>query len=180
MTIPELIAEVLQSLRNQFYNGSHGWGIREFKRDEARLIRAISLYGHLCFQRGWEFDVAFILGDLMKIIQSFKISGVQIDFMPVYLTGAIKRSIGLRADELNAKAKSMRTKNGTTKRERLQAPAIPAARLVNDVVAGKTAVVAVREKSATETLADVYAALRKARPARKPAPAPTVKQPSLL
>lgn len=152
MTIPDLIAQVLQSIRNQFYDqapGSMG-GVREFKRDETKLIRAVSLFGHLCHQRGWELDARYILREVMEILQSYKRSGVAIDYLPVYLTGSIKRRVGQRAEELQAASKAM---NGSTTAQRT--------RLVNDMVKGATVVTAVREKSATETLADVYRALRK-------------------
>jgi hypothetical protein len=173
MSIPELMACVLQSIRNQFYNGAQGslGGVREFKRDETKLLKAISLFGHLCHQRGWELDAGYVLREIMTLLQSYKRSGVEIDYLPVYLTGSIKRRVGQRAEELQAASKSMRTTTkGQTARERQRAPAIPAARLVNDVMDGKTMVVAVREKSATETLADVYKALRTGK--RKKASAP--------
>lgn len=140
MTIPDLIDLVLNAIRNQFYADR----VRDFKRDERALTKAIARYGYECHQRGWEFDQKHILAALMKLLNEIKRSDADIDYLPLYLDGAVKRHIGQRAEELSAAAKST---------------PLNVARLVK----GVKAVEAIREPSATEILATVYNDLRRRR-----------------
>lgn len=139
MTIEDLIATVLDSIRSQFYAERPQ---REFLRDRTALIRAISKYGHECNQRGWHFDARFILHDIMKLLVEIRTSGADIDYLPLYLSGAVKRHIGQRAEELSAKAKTITPK-------------------VSKIVHGVGSVSAVVQSSDVEVLAKVYAAGRR-------------------
>lgn len=108
MTVPELIANVLDNLRRNFYTAPDGFvRLREFKRDERQLIKAVSRYGHECNQRGWQFDCDFIHRELSQLLLKIRTSGADIQYLPVYLDGAVTRHIGTRAEELNAKAKAL-------------------------------------------------------------------------
>ena len=145
MTIPELIAMVLLSIRNQFYDGSEPkWGARAFARDEKALTKAIARYGYACNERGWRFEAEAILKDLMGLLQEVKKRAADIGYLPVYLQGAVDRHVGQRAEELSARAKAQK--------------ATP--KLVEQAVGGVQAVVVV-EKSGTEVLAEVYRDLAK-------------------
>jgi hypothetical protein len=125
-------------------------------RDERALTKAIARYGYECTQRGWEFDSKHILTALMNLLNEIKRSGANIDYLPVYLDGAVKRHIGQRAEELSAAAKST-------------------PRNVARVVKGVQTVEAVREPSATEILATVYKDLRRRR--KKPVRTPPTRAP---
>jgi hypothetical protein len=138
MTIPELITLILDSVRGQWYADD----VRAFKRDERALTKAISRYGYECHQRGWEFDTKHILRAIMTLLQEIKRSGAEIQYLPVYLDGAVRRHIGQRAEELSVKAKST-------------------PRNIAKIVESTKRVEAVREPSATEILATVYKDLRK-------------------
>lgn len=105
MTIPELITLVLTSIRNQWYADR----VRDFKRDENALMKAIARYGYECDRRNWQFEAHEILTDVMQLLQKIKQTGADIKYMPVYLEGAIDRHIRLRAEELSAKAKAKNT-----------------------------------------------------------------------
>src|SRR5581483_5082747 len=101
MTVPELIANVLDNLRRNFYTDANTGYVRvhEFKRDERQLIRAIATYGHECNQRIWQFQADFIYQELMRLLLQIRTSGADIDYLPVYLQGAIRRHSGTRAEE---------------------------------------------------------------------------------
>lgn len=135
MTIPDLIANLLGVLRNQFYADTP----REFLRDERQLTKAIARYGHECAQRGWHFEPQFIQDDLLKLLNEIKRTGADIGYLPVYLEGAVDRHVRQRAEELNAKAKAQRIPGAITK-----------------VLHGVEVVEAVRERTQTEVLAEVY------------------------
>lgn len=152
MTIPELISSVLNNLRNQFYGPDR---VREYKRDERQLIKAIARYGHECNQRGWFFEADFILRDLLQLLLKIRTSGAEIGYLPVYLEGAVDRHIRSRAEELSAKAKTI-------------APRV--ASVVRDASA-KT-VTAVVAPSDVEVLANVFKGIKsiqKSARARRPA-----------
>ncbi len=104
MTIAELITEVLGAIRRQFYVEQPA---RNYLRDERALTKAIARYGYECAQRGWHFDVKFILHEIMTVLIEIKRSDAEIGYLPVYLDGAMRRHIGQRAEELSAKAKSL-------------------------------------------------------------------------
>jgi hypothetical protein len=155
MTIPELIEQVLASIARDFYdldvhstqpinsNDSQlSTSLRLYMRDRNALVKAISRYGYACDRRGWEFQVPHILKELMTLLISMREKKAEIHFLPKYLEGAIDRHIGQRAEELSALAHSQ--------------PRRQAHKLVD----GLQRVVVV-EKSPTETLADVYRALKK-------------------
>jgi len=109
MTVPELIANVLENVLRHFYTDLQTGTVRihEYKRDERQLIKAIATYGHECNQRGWQFQADFIYRDLTQLLLKIRTSGAKIEYLPVYLAGAIRRHIGTRAEELNAQAKAM-------------------------------------------------------------------------
>lgn len=143
MTVPELLHQVLLSIRNQFYADR----VRDFKRDERAITKAIARYGYECAQRGWELEPAFILREIMAVLQDVKRRG-NFQYLPVYLHGALSRSVGQRAEELQAQARRLQPK-------------------VAKVVAGVRGVEAVREPPAVEVLATVYRDMvRQAREAR--------------
>lgn len=104
MTVAELIHEVLAALRNQLYADRQP---AEYFRDERHLKQAIARYGYACAQRGWEFDVPFILAEIMGVVQVVKRQQVT-GYLPVYLQSAIDRHVGEHAEELNAHAKELR------------------------------------------------------------------------
>jgi len=66
MTVPELIANVLENVLRHFYTDLQTGTVRihEYKRDERQLIKAIATYGHECNQRGWAIPGRFHLPGL--------------------------------------------------------------------------------------------------------------------
>lgn len=141
MTIPELITEVLDSIRRQFYAER----TREFKRDERALLKAISKWGYECAARGWDFRVEFIAFQFRELLMDTRKREADIKYLPVYLEGAVKRWIGQRAEELQLEARKANSVASTVKR-----------------IEGKTrAVEVVRERTNTEVLAAVYQDLRR-------------------
>ena len=161
MTIPELINNVLDVLRNQHYAGRPP---RDYVRDERFLIAAIATYGKECKDRGWLFDAPFLQRELLGLLMTFKKSGVEVTWMPIYLQGAIRRHIGQRAEELQASARNI-------------------TRCATKIVAGVQPV-AIIEPSDTELLARLYNDVRKLRRQRTAARKIKVlvkrQQPSLL
>jgi len=140
LTIPALINDVLDVLRNQFYCDQRPGA---FQRDERYLIGAIATYGKECTDRGWHFDAPFLRAELLGLLQSFKQSNVEIQWMPVYLQNAIRRHIGQRAEELQASARH-----------------VP--RVATKIIAGVQPV-AIIEATDTEMLAKLYSDVRKLR-----------------
>lgn len=141
MTVPELISTLLEQLRNQFYQDKSP---RDFKRDERFLIGAIGTYGYECARRGWEFDVPFMYRELCELLLSFKRSGTAIEWMPLYLQGSIRRSIGLRAEKLQVQARAV-------------------APLAAKIVAGVKGVTAIERPTNAQLMAAVYQDVRKLR-----------------
>jgi len=156
MTVPELIAETLTCLRNQWY----GDLIRDYKRDERALTKAIMLYGKECHDRGWQFDAKFIFSEIMRLLTAFKKSGTQINYLPVYLSNAIRQHIREHAEELSDHAKTIRPKTAK-------------------IIAGVKPVVVV-EKSDVETCAAVYRDLAAATRRRHCKPLAKTAQPNLF
>ena len=148
MNVPELIANVLDNLRRNFYTHDGHVRTHEFKRDERQLIKAVSRYGHECNQRGWQFDCDFIYHDLTQLLLKIRTSGADIKFMPVYLDGAINRHIGQRAEELSARAKAMPTR-------------------IANVISGMKPVELIREPSAVEVFSNVFKGINRINRARK-------------
>lgn len=144
MTVEQLISEVLNNIQNHFY----GDRVREFKRDERALMKAVLTYGKECESRGWDFDATFIFRDIIDLLKTIRTSGADIQYLPIYLEGAIKRHIGGRAEELSAEAKKLPPK-------------------VANVVAGIRQVEAVREPSTVEVMTKVLSGLNKINRARR-------------
>ena len=158
MTVSELIIDVCRCIRNSFYTDKPE---RIYLRDERFLMKAIARYGVECERLGWHFQVDFIFHDLLQLLKSIKTSGAEIEYLPVYLEGAVDRHIRLRAEELNAAAKLAKNVENLTRK----------------VVAGVEPTT-VLEPSKVETLALLYKDLKKRKP--KPAKAKVEKQGSLL
>jgi len=114
MTIPELIANVLGAIYRQLYADRP----HDFFRDKKALTGAITRYGYECHQRGWEFDVRFLLQELMKAVGACKKAKVN-GWLPLYLEGVIDQHIREHAEELSAENKSM---NGLTRRALSKVP----------------------------------------------------------
>ncbi len=162
MTVADLIAELLLLIRNHFYADR----VREYMRDERALMKAIARYGYECERRHWQFQVDHIRRDIAEVLRSMREKQAAIQYLPVYLEGAIDRHIRLHAEELSRAAKDI------TKVTR---------RAVNTVAS-----VAVVEKTAVETLAALYTDLKRQRRCRRPAkilkdsPPVQTAQPALL
>jgi len=146
MSIPELINDVLLHLRNHFYADKPA---RDYKRDERALMKAIARYGHECDRRHWQFDAQFIYKELVALLRSMREKSADINYLPVYLEGAVDRHIRTRAEELSAAAKALPNQ-------------------VRKATSGLHAAVVI-EKTAVETLAAVYRDLKQQR-RRKAAP----------
>lgn len=146
MTVDQLISEVLNSIRHHWYADR----VRDFKRDERALTKAILRYGVECEQRNWQFDVPFIFNELMTLLRKIRTSKAEIGYLPVYLDGAVRRWIGGRAEELSAKAKSIRVQT-------------------HAVVTGVRTVEAIRAPTAVEICSTVFKSLQRRRPRRAPA-----------
>lgn len=158
MTVAELINDVSRCVRNSFYADKPA---RDYLRDERAIQRAIARYGVECERRGWHFQGDFIFHDLLQLLKAIKLTNADIKYLPVYLEGAVDRHIRMRADELNAAAKTAKNVDSLTRK----------------IVTG-VQTVAVVEKSTVETLALLYKDLRKRKP--KAQPAKVAKQGSLL
>jgi hypothetical protein len=148
MSIPDLIANLLGVLRNQFYADTP----REFLRDERALTKAIARYGYECAQRGWHFEPQFMQDDILKVLNEIKRTGAEIGYLPVYLEGAVDRHIRQRAEELSAKAKASKLPNSIKK-----------------VLNGFEVVEAVREPTHCETLGLLWQQLAKRKKAHRAA-----------
>jgi len=145
----ELVLNVLGAIQGQFYPDRPN----EFGRDYQALRRALNWWGHECHQRGWDFDAAFIQKDLLTLLNEIKRSGADIKWLPKYLEGAIRKRIGVRAEELSAAWKSRGARTGR------------ALKTIQDGV-----VVAIIEPTATEVLAILHQQARAAVRARKARP----------
>ena len=153
MTVPELIANVLENVGRNFYTGTSGtFKVCEFKRDERQLIKAIATYGYECNNRGWPFQADFIHHEICALLLKIRTSGVEIEYLPVYLAGAIRRHIGTRAEELNAKAKAMDNRVSS---------------VVNIVASGLRPESATRQPSDVEIFASVFKGITKIAKTRK-------------
>lgn len=146
MTTADLIANVLDVLRRQFYADTP----REFLRDENALKRALAIWGHECHHRGWDFDARYIQREILDLLNEIKRSGAVIDYLPVYLAGAIRRRIGLKSERLAADWRRIGNQS---------------ARVLKKVEAG--VVTAVIEPTDTEILATLHHQLKRARRERK-------------
>ncbi len=154
MSVDDLISDTLDVIRSQFYP-DHA---REFKRDETALMKAIARWGYECHRRGWEFDAHFIQRQILDLLNDIKRRGADVQWLPVYLHGAVGRWIGQRSEELQAHARRV-------------APHIV------KIVKGLGKVDAVVEKTDTEILATLYRDLRTKQRRRR---APKVKQQELF
>lgn len=147
MTVPEIIANVLDKIRRDFYGDAR---IREFMRDQRQLMKAIATYGYECNERGWNFEPDFIYQELMKLLLEIRTAEADVQYLPVYLAGAIRRHIGQRAEELSAKAKQIDHK---------------VASLIAQV--GQNSRSAVREPKPVEVLAEMYKGIKQIQRARR-------------
>lgn len=157
MTIPEIIDRLLDKLRRDFYKDRY----REFKRDERSLVRALVTYGHECNKRAWNFEADFVYQELMKLLVQIRTSEADIQYLPIYLEGAVRRHIGQRADELNAKAKAIAPKIGA---------------IINNL----KPVEAIREPSAVEVFSQMFRGIKKIQRARGKGKATKERQPELI
>lgn len=144
MNPAELIEQVLTHIQRQFYCD---FPARDFFRDRTDLIAAIATFAHECNVRDWQFDASFIYREISKILTSFKHSGTEIKWMPIYLQDAIRRHIGEHAEELKELAKSNR------------GSAISSARLVPGLI-GRLRPVQILEPTAVEIAAKLYHDIR--------------------
>lgn len=150
MNATELIASVLDNLRRNFYTDTNTGRerTRDFKRDERQLMKAIATYGHECNQRGWMFEADFIYQELMRLLLKIRTTEADIEYLPVYLEGAIRRHIGQRAEELSAKAKALPTKIGN-----VIADTTSKCKVVPDAM--------IRKPAAVEVFTEVYRGISK-------------------
>jgi hypothetical protein len=156
MSVPELINAVLNAIRLVFYRDR----IREFKRDERALMKAIARYGYECDRRGWNFKPEDIQTELVNLLNSVWKNRAEIKYLPLYLEGAVDRHIRQRADELNAQAKKLST---VTRR-----------------AIGNLEVKDVREQTTVEVLATLYKDLKRQKRAKRKPATPTARQEVLL
>lgn len=162
MTVPELMANVLDKIRRDFYDGNTpSPRDHAFNRDRRALMRAIATYGHECNNRGWNFDVEFIYMQLMKLLLDIRTADAEIKYLPVYLEGAIKRHIGQRAEALSAKAKAIENIIDRVKSKLPPATTPPAA----------------REPSPVEVLSQVYRGIKIIQRQRRAAKGPRATTP---
>jgi hypothetical protein len=134
VTVSELIGSVLWRIRCEFYGDDRA---REFKRDERALTKAVARWGYECDRRGWDFEPERIHNDVVELLKRIRRSGADIKYLPCYLDGAVRRTIGMRADEMSREQKRLE-------------------RQVNRAVAGVPVAQVVVEKKACEVLAMVY------------------------
>jgi hypothetical protein len=139
-----LVDTCLTYIRTHFYQDKP---TRDYHRDEPALMKAIARYGYLCHQRHWEFEPLEIQKDLIALLRNLLGRMDEIKYLPIYLEKAIDRHIGLRAEELSAKAKAKKQVSAIVSKE----------------MDGKQVVV-IKEATTTEKLSTLYAdlALRKA------------------
>jgi len=147
MTVPDLITRILAQLEGQFYCDQPR---RDFMQDQKYLVAAIGTYGWECHQRGWEFNVEFIYGELCRLLTSFKRSGTDVVWMPSYLQNAIRQHIREHAEELSAQAKAARAPVG-------------AKRVLDQVLDGAQLAKVVLEPTQTQLAASIYRDVAKLR-----------------
>jgi hypothetical protein len=164
MTVAELINQTLEMIWNQFE--TYHRNPHDFARDKNALMKAIARVGYACEQNGWQMDVEECRGVIMTVLNDIKLRQDRINYLPVYLHGAIGRHLGQKAEEYSAKQKA----RGSRSADNL-------VRRVREKLDGVEVVTVVKEKSATETLSELYIALKKT---RRKKPAVKDKQPSLL
>lgn len=153
MTVETLIAQTLHKIWEEHYMPR----TREFHRDKTALTKCIARYGHHCKQRGWHLDAEFIRSEIMSVLTRARKQKAEIKYLPAYLDAALTRSLGQRAEELSAEAKSVGT---------------GCAKILRDV----TGVTAIVQPTAVEILSTIY----KNEKRRKPKAVATGKQQNLL
>ena len=156
MTTADLITNVLEEISKRFYGQSR---VREFQRDLTALSRAIARYGYECHSRGWELEAVAIQEDLLALLRSMVPNQAKIEYLPIYLEGAVDRHIRLRAEEL-------------------QAAAVAAESVVKRTMAGVRVGEAPAALSTTAALAALYRDLRFGR--KRHAAAPVARQLGLI
>ena len=152
MTVAELIDTVLRRIAADFYAGRD----QEFFRDQHALTRAIARYGVECQSRGWEFMPQVMQEDLLALLKSIRKNKADIQYLPVYLEGAVDRHIRVRADEL--RDRSLLGRNLAEKALRKITP------------------MDIREATPVETLATLYKQMRRVKKQRKASLKPLVKE----
>ena len=151
MTPADCIGRCLTIIREKFY---HDKPERLFFRDKTALMKAIARYGYSCTQRGWEFDSVFVTRAVIATL--VRIDPSEVKYLPVYLEQAIDRSVGQRAEELNAQDKRNKRNRDITKAlHRVQQSVIPDDKPIF-------------EKSDTEVLAALYKQLSVKKPKKAP------------
>jgi hypothetical protein len=147
MTVAELIDSVLDAIWRQF--DCYRNRVREFHRDRRALMKAIARVGYACEQNGWQLDAVECLKVVMTVLIDIRRHQEDVKYLPVYLDAAIGKHLREKAEEYS-------------EREKRRGPRQTAA-LARESVAGLTVVTAVTEKTAMETLSELYVALRRAR-----------------
>ena len=145
MNVGQLIDHVLRKIAEAFYRDRP----QDFMRDKRALTKAIARYGVECHARGWDFHPETISTDICTLLIQIKQQKGDIAYLPVYLEGAVDRSIRLRADELSEKHKRI-------------------ANIINST-AGGLKPAAIREPTAVEILAALHADMTKQARQRKAA-----------
>jgi len=145
MTVPALIDRVLGVCQTfERYRGAPG-RVRFF-RERNSLVKAISRFGYVCHQRGWNFTADEIVKPILDVVISVRGREEEIKtYLPIYLQAAIDKHVRLKAEEYNAAAKAKKS--------------VPA--FVKKIVEGTTQVTAVREPTHTEILAHLHIHQRK-------------------
>jgi hypothetical protein len=110
MTVAELIDQVMHRVRVRFYSDRE---VREWRRDENALLKAVSRYGYECAQRGWEFEAA-VLGErivalLNRIERPARPEGGQEIWFPKYLEACVDQHVRERAEEIQAAARAAKS-----------------------------------------------------------------------
>ena len=147
LAVADLIKLVLGAVRRDHYPDRPN----EYFRDERAITKAVASYGYHCADRGWHFEPREILREIMSVLVSMRGKRETIEYLPIYLAGAIKKHIGMKSEEFALRARDLKPK-------------------IQKIVNG-TQITVVVEKSGAEVLAALYRDLRKPR-AKKSAPKP--------
>lgn len=168
MTAAAVLEQICAEVHRRFYAGR---GPRLWMSQRHHVERAVLLYGQECNQRGWEVDAEFIVADLVGLLNQLAAQGFDAEaaFFPSYLAGAVRKRLGLRAEEMRAaalKADGDRVRAASAR-----------------VVQGLRVTPEIPRASVVETMALHYQELerqRRARKARAKAPAAQAKELRLL
>lgn len=103
MNIQEAILETLTDVQKHFYNGREAY----FFRDKQDLLAALSEFGWHCQQRGFYLTADDLRAEVKQVTDSMIRNAGKIQHFPIYLRAALKKTVGQRAEELNAKSKAV-------------------------------------------------------------------------